>query len=74
MRAHLHPGPQSAAVRPRANSSRATIVDGLSAELAVSARTLDRRFRSALGGSPTQYLQEVRVDGVPSADECGRPS
>lgn len=39
-------------------------VESLSRELGVSGRTLNRRFHEALGCSPTQYLQEVRVEGA----------
>lgn len=39
-------------------------VEGLSKALCVSPRTLNRRFHDALGCSPMQYIQEVRVEGA----------
>lgn len=39
-------------------------VEGLSKVLCVSSRTLNRRFHDALGCSPMQYIQEVRVEGA----------
>lgn len=39
-------------------------VESLAEHFGVSARTLNRRFRAALGSSPTQYIQEVRVEGA----------
>lgn len=39
-------------------------VEGLSKALCVSSRTLNRRFHDALGCSPMQYIQEVRVEGA----------
>jgi transcriptional regulator GlxA family with amidase domain len=39
-------------------------VDDLARHFGVSARTLNRRFHAAIGCSPTQYLQEVRIEGA----------
>lgn len=39
-------------------------VESLAEHFGVSARTLNRRFHEALGCSPTQYLQEVRIEGA----------
>jgi transcriptional regulator GlxA family with amidase domain len=39
-------------------------VEDLARRLGVSARTLNRRFHAAIGRSPTQYLQEVRIEGA----------
>jgi transcriptional regulator GlxA family with amidase domain len=36
----------------------------LARRLGVSARTLNRRFHEAIGRSPIQYLQEVRIEGA----------
>lgn len=48
----------------RAHVREGVSLESLSRELGVSARTLNRRFHEALGCSPTQYLQEVRVEGA----------
>ena len=39
-------------------------VEDLARRLGVSARTLNRRFHEAMGRSPTQYVQEVRIEGA----------
>ena len=39
-------------------------LEQLAADLGVSSRTLNRRFHAALDCSPTQYLQELRVEGA----------
>jgi len=50
--------------RIRAHVRQGVSVESLSRELGVSTRTLNRRFHEALGRTPTQYLQEVRVEGA----------
>lgn len=39
-------------------------VEQLAADLNTTSRTLNRRFREALGCSPKQYIQELRVEGA----------
>lgn len=48
----------------RSNLRLELSVEGLSKALCVSPRTLNRRFHDALGCSPMQYIQEVRVEGA----------
>jgi transcriptional regulator GlxA family with amidase domain len=46
----------------------------LAAKLAVSERTLNRRFLKALGKTPLQYLQSVRIDHAKNLLEASRLS
>lgn len=39
-------------------------VENIARRLRVSTRTLNRRFKNALGCPPMQYLQEVRIEGA----------
>ena len=50
--------------RIRSNVCEDISVENLAQRLGVSARTLNRRFHVALGCSPTQYLQEIRLEGA----------
>lgn len=49
-------------------------VENIAQRLGVSPRTLNRRFHAALGRSPAQYLQEVRVEGAKRLLETSRLS
>lgn len=48
----------------RSNLRLDLTVEGLATALCISSRTLNRRFHEALGCSPMQYIQEVRVEGA----------
>jgi transcriptional regulator GlxA family with amidase domain len=50
--------------RLQQNLRKSLTIKGLAAELAVSQRTLTRRFNSALGMQPLTYLQNLRIEAA----------
>lgn len=48
----------------RSHIREALAVEALAATLNTTARTLNRRFQEALGCTPTQYIQDLRVEGA----------
>jgi transcriptional regulator GlxA family with amidase domain len=50
--------------RVRSRVREQVSVEDLARRLGVTARTLNRRFHEAIGCSPIEYLQEVRIEGA----------
>ena len=55
-----------------ANGHRPVTIDQLARRAGMSVRTFDRRFRSAVGETPTMYLQKLRVEKAKRLLESGR--
>lgn len=65
-RVQYHPDEQvaQAQITLQDNFGKAIRISELADQLGMSARTLNRRFKAALGKSPLQYLQEVRLENA----------
>lgn len=56
------------------NLSQKISFEDLASKLAISRRNFDRRFTKAVGNTPVEYLQRVKVEAAKSALEKGQKS